>query len=233
VWRLSPEAGRQRGLDQKGAHDVVRRANHPLSLAVLGRGIRTRHTQLDTPREEERTGGGVIELPPVVALDGLNGEAELSGHPGKEVEEGGEGLRLGTQRKRPRVVREVIDHHQIVLVAREAEYRGGPQVTVNKVECMRRMRGRRGKRKSNMTTELARMAEGLSRSPSTRNIGTTTELSQNVAARVTKTTVPSGGRRRRGKSGRPRRPGRRRRREWCSGRRKAKGVKGPRAVTPE
>ena len=84
-----------------------------------------------------------------------------------------------------------------------------------------------------MTTELARMAEGLSRSPSTRNIGTTTELSQNVAARVTKTTVPSGGRRRRGKSGRPRRPGRRRRREWCSGRRKAKGVKGPRAVTPE
>ena len=38
-----------------------------------------------------------------------------------------------------------------------------------------------------MTTELARMAEGLSRSPSTRNIGTTTELSQNVVARVTKT----------------------------------------------
>ena len=37
-----------------------------------------------------------------------------------------------------------------------------------------------------MTTELARMAEGLSRSPSTRNIGTTTELSQNVTARVTR-----------------------------------------------
>src|SRR6185437_751268 len=161
-----------------------------------------------------------------------NGEAELSGHPGKEVEEGGEGLRLGTQRKRPRVVREVVDHHQIVLVAREAEYRGGPQVIVNEVECMRRMR-RRGKRKSNMTTELARMAEGLSRSPSTKNIGTTTEPSKNVAARVTKTAVPGGGRRRRGKSGRPRRPGRRRRREWCSGRMKMKGVKGPRAVTPE
>ena len=85
---LSPEAQGQRGLDQKGAHNVVRRANHPLSLAVL-RGIRTKHTQLNTPREEEGTGGGVIELTPVVALDGLNGEAELSGHPGKEVEEGG------------------------------------------------------------------------------------------------------------------------------------------------
>src|SRR6185437_15508647 len=96
--------------------------------------------------------------------------------------------------------------------AREAEYRGGPQVTVNKVECMRRMRGRRGKREPNMTTELARMAEGLSRSPSTRNIDTTTELSQNVAVRVTKTAAPGGERRRCGKSGRPRRPGRRRRR---------------------
>ena len=93
---LDPEARGQRGLDQKGAHDVVRRANHPLSLAVLGRGIRTRHTQLNTPR--------VIELTPVVTLDGLNGEAELSGHPGKEVEEGGESLRLGAQGKIPRVV---------------------------------------------------------------------------------------------------------------------------------
>ena len=95
MWRLSPEAGRQRGLDQKGAHDVVRRANHPLSLAVLRRGIRTKHAQLNTPKEEKRTGGGVVELTPVVTLDGLNGEAELSGHPNKEVEEGGEGLRLG------------------------------------------------------------------------------------------------------------------------------------------
>ena len=140
----------------------------------------------------------------------------------KKVEEGGEGLRLGAQRKRPRVVREVIDHHQIVLITRKAKYRRGPQVTVNKIKCMRRMRRRR-KRELNMTTELARMAEGLSGSPSTRNIGTTTELSQNVADRVTKTAVPGGGRRRRGQGGRPRRPGRRRRREWCSGRRKANG----------
>ena len=41
---------------------------------------------MNTPREEERTGGGVVKLTPVVTLDGLNGEAKLSGHPGKEVE---------------------------------------------------------------------------------------------------------------------------------------------------
>jgi len=110
VEALSPEARGRRGLDQKGAHDVVRRANHPLSLAVLRRGIRTRHTQLNTPREEEGTGGGVIELPSVVTVDSLNGEAELSGHPGKEVEESGEGLRLGAQRESPRVTRKIINN---------------------------------------------------------------------------------------------------------------------------
>src|SRR6185312_1516407 len=68
VEALSPEARGQRGLDQKGAHDIVRRANHQLSLDVLRRGIRTRHTQLNTSREEEGTGGGIIELTPVVTL---------------------------------------------------------------------------------------------------------------------------------------------------------------------
>jgi hypothetical protein len=82
---LGPEARGQRGLDQEGAHDVVRGPNHALSLAVLGRGIRTKHAQLDTPREEEGTGGVIFELTPVVTLDSLNGEAELSRHPGKEV----------------------------------------------------------------------------------------------------------------------------------------------------
>ena len=132
---LRPEALGQRGLDQKGAHDVVRRANHPLSLAVLRRCIRTRHTQLNTPRQEERPVGGVIELPPVVTLDGLNGEAELSGHPDKEVE-GGEGLRLGAQRESPRVMGEIIHHDQIIFIARYAEYRRYPLVTVNQIKSM-------------------------------------------------------------------------------------------------
>ena len=65
----------------------------------------------------------VIKLTAVVTLDGLDGEAELSSDPGKEMEEGGERVRLRTQRKSPRVVRKVIDNHQIVLITRHAEYR--------------------------------------------------------------------------------------------------------------
>ena len=124
----------------------------PQSELPAQRCSRLDNKKANTPRQEERPGGGVIELPPVVTLDGLNGEAELGGHPGKEVEEGGEGLRLGAQRKSPRVMRKIINHHQIVFIARNAEYRRGPPVTVNKIKGMRSMRRRRRKMKSNMMT---------------------------------------------------------------------------------
>jgi hypothetical protein len=63
-----------------------------LSFAVLSRGIRARHAQLDPVRKKESTGGGVIELTTVVALDILDGEAELSGHPSEEVENRGKSI---------------------------------------------------------------------------------------------------------------------------------------------
>jgi hypothetical protein len=88
VETLRLERRRWRGLDQKSAHDIVRGANHPLNVAVMRRGVRTRHVELNTPREKEGAGGVVIELTPIVTLDGLDGEAELSGHPGIEVEGG-------------------------------------------------------------------------------------------------------------------------------------------------
>src|SRR6185437_5350508 len=71
------------------------------------------------------------------------------------------------------------------------------------------------------------MTEVLSRSLSTWSIGTTAELSQNVAPGVTKPAVPGGGRRRHGKSSR------RRSRRRSSESRKTKSVKGSRAITSE
>jgi len=46
--------------------------------------------------EEEGMGGGVIELPTIVTLDGLDGEAELCRHPSEEVEDHGESIRFRT-----------------------------------------------------------------------------------------------------------------------------------------
>ncbi|WVZ58830.1 hypothetical protein U9M48_009058 [Paspalum notatum var. saurae] len=107
VETLRPKANRKRSLEQKGAHDIISGANHALSLAVLRGGVGTRHAQLDTMREEEGAGGMIIELTPVVTLDDLNGEAELSRHLGEEVGDRGERLRLGAQRKSPRILSKV------------------------------------------------------------------------------------------------------------------------------
>jgi hypothetical protein len=53
-------------------HDVIGCVNHTLSLAVLRGGV-----------------CGVIEITAIVALNGLDGEAELSGNPSEKVVERG------------------------------------------------------------------------------------------------------------------------------------------------
>jgi hypothetical protein len=126
VQALSPEASRKRRLKQKGAHGVVGDANHAFSLAILRGGIRARHAQLDTVRGEESAGGGVIKLTTIVTLDGLDGEAELCGHPSEEVKECGKSIRLRTQGKSPRIMRKIIDHHKIILIARNTDDRRCP-----------------------------------------------------------------------------------------------------------
>jgi hypothetical protein len=103
VKALSPEASGERSLE-KSAHGVVGGADHALSLAVLRGGVRTRHAQLDTMSEEESTRGGVIKLTTIIALNDLNGEAELSGHPSEEVKKSGESIRLQTKRESPGIV---------------------------------------------------------------------------------------------------------------------------------
>jgi len=91
VQALSSEASRKRGLKQKSPHGVVGGAKHALSLVVLRGGIRAIHAQLDTVREKEGTGGGVIELPIIVTLDNLDSE-----DPSEKVNEHGKSIRLRT-----------------------------------------------------------------------------------------------------------------------------------------
>jgi hypothetical protein len=77
-------------------------------------------------REEESTGGGVIKLTTIVTLDGLDGEAELCGHPSEEVKERGKSIRLRTQWKNPRIMRKIINHHKIEIIAKNTDNRRCP-----------------------------------------------------------------------------------------------------------
>jgi hypothetical protein len=96
-------------LEQQGAHDIIGDTNHALSLAVIRGSVGTRHPKLDVVREEESVGGGVIKLTSIIALDAPDGAAKPRGHKGKEVGDGGEGVRLLAQRKSARVVGAVIE----------------------------------------------------------------------------------------------------------------------------
>jgi hypothetical protein len=50
------------------------------------------------------------------------------------VAKSGKRLGLGPQGKSPGIMGEIIDHHQVVLIARHAENRRGPQVAMNKIK---------------------------------------------------------------------------------------------------
>jgi hypothetical protein len=88
---------------------------------------------------------------------------------------------------------EIIDHHQVVLIARHAENRRSPQVAMDKLKHTSGMRGRRLKGKTNMTAQLARMTQVLIVSPRAPNVGNTTELHQGIPARMAEAAVPSSG----------------------------------------
>jgi hypothetical protein len=110
-------------------------------------------------REEESAGGGVINLASIITLDAPDGAAKLRGHKGKEVREGGEGVRLLAQRKSPRVVGEVIENDQVILVTRDTRNKGGPKVTVYEVKGLKgSIRGAR-KGQLDVSIKLAGMTQ--------------------------------------------------------------------------
>jgi hypothetical protein len=131
-----------------------------LGLAVLRGSVGTRHPKLDIVRKEESAGGRVIKLASIIALDAPDGVAKLRGHKGKEVGEGGEGVRLLAQQKSPRVVGAIIEDDQVILVTRDTRNRGGPKVTVYEVKGLKG--SSRGARKGqpDVPTKLTGMTQG-------------------------------------------------------------------------
>ena len=63
---------------------------------------------MDATSEEKRAHAEVVELAAVVALDGLDDDAELSTDM-SEVLQSGESVRLLAQRKSPQIMRAVIE----------------------------------------------------------------------------------------------------------------------------
>jgi hypothetical protein len=82
-------------------------------------------------RKEEVAGRGVIELPPVVTLNTLDGVTKLSGNPKQRSERCRERVRLQAQGKIPHKIREIIQNEQVIFITRNAENGGCPNITLN------------------------------------------------------------------------------------------------------
>jgi hypothetical protein len=88
-------------LNQQSADDIVNRMNNAFSFTILWGRVRTRHLELCAVRQEEDSGGRVIKLTPVVALDSFDSPVELSRHISKEIGQSSEGVRFKFQGKSP------------------------------------------------------------------------------------------------------------------------------------
>jgi len=163
---LCPVGGRERRLEEKAADHVGGGANHALGPAVLSRSVGTRETQLDAVSEEERTGGVVVELAAIVALQGTDRAPELGGYPGEKVSEGGKRVGLQPKGESPKEMGVVIQNDQVVFVAGEAKDRRCPEITVDKIKGLNSPGRGSGKRKTGVTAELTSMTEALRRAPS-------------------------------------------------------------------
>ena len=97
-----------------------------LGFTVLGRSVGARHAEMDAMSEEKHAHAEVVELAAVVALDGLDNDAELSTNMSEEVLQSGESVRLLAQRKCPQIMRAVIENKKIVFVSRNTRNRRGP-----------------------------------------------------------------------------------------------------------
>jgi hypothetical protein len=63
-------------------------------FTILRGCVRTRHLKLCPFRQKKGPSGRVVKLTPVVALDGLDGDTELSSNISKEVGQCSEGVRF-------------------------------------------------------------------------------------------------------------------------------------------
>jgi hypothetical protein len=94
VQFFSPITSEKGILDKQSADDIVNGTNDTLGFTILRGCVWARHPELCAIRQEEDSGGRVVKLAPVVALDGFDLPAELIRHISKEIGQNGECVRL-------------------------------------------------------------------------------------------------------------------------------------------
>ena len=104
VKGLNPVNQREAHLKQKGTKNVIDGVNRTFRFYILLGCIWTRHAECNTVGEEERAGLRIVEFSAIVALDALDGGAELHANMSKKIRKNRKSLGFEAKRKGPHVV---------------------------------------------------------------------------------------------------------------------------------
>lgn len=76
--------------------------------------------------EKECAGLRIIKFTAIIALNALDGDAELGANISEKICKCGRSLGFEAERKRPNVVGAIIKNYQIIFIARHTNNWGGP-----------------------------------------------------------------------------------------------------------
>ena len=111
---VRPKPGRDISVEEKSAHTIIEGAKDPFGATILLGGIRASETKNRAMCGKEGANPDVVELLPVVSLQGMNGTPKLRSDIGVKGSENGECIGFSPQREGPHIVRKIIKYDKIV-----------------------------------------------------------------------------------------------------------------------
>ena len=111
---VRPKPGRDIGVKKKSAYTIIEGAKDPFGATILLRGIRASETKNRAVCGEEGANPDVVELLPVVSLQGMDGMRKLRSDIGVKSGKSREYIGFSSQRKGPHIVRKIIKYDKIV-----------------------------------------------------------------------------------------------------------------------
>jgi hypothetical protein len=133
---LNPIGQRKVGLKEKGTNNIIRSAKHAFGLAILLGGVWAGHAEVDTMGKKESMSGGIVKFTTIVALEALNGSAELGGNKREKARNSAERVGFEAERKSPQVMRTIIENGKVIFEAGDTRNWRSPKITVYEIKIM-------------------------------------------------------------------------------------------------
>jgi len=111
---IRPKLGWDIGVEKKSTHAIIEGAKNPFGATILLRGIRVGEIKNRVMCGEEGANPDVVELLPVVSLQGMNGTPKLRSDIGVKGSENGECIGFSPQREGPHIMQKIIKYDKIV-----------------------------------------------------------------------------------------------------------------------